>query len=170
MDPDLRNLCEQVFDAGVDTVFKESLKMQRNGFFEPPLVGGSWAVAEVEEAKQAVCRAAIARAWWELHKPSWSPPLPLSDDEIREALNGETVREHFVGNFAQSLRYADWDFRVHPSFHDFCCGIIALRPDFLKHVPELGLRPKKLPGFNPRIMCWERASGPQEPIETGLAR
>jgi hypothetical protein len=133
----------------------------------------SWLRADAEKAKRTARRAVIARAWWELHKPDWAPALPVSGDEIWKLQEDDLLRIVFVGDYASSLCYADWDFRIHPSFHDWCCNAVAWRPDFLPLVRELKLRPKKLPGFNPRIKCWEppeTAAGRVDTLRRGRIR
>ena len=167
-DQDFYALCEQVFDAGVEALFEEN---QKRGVFELPIVGGSYAPTDIENAKQLVRRAMLARPWWELHRPPWSPALPLRYGDIGEMQNDEDPRIGLVGDFAGSLRGTGWEFHLHPSFYDFCCGFIAVRPDFLKFVPGMGLRPKPLPGLNDSLR-WE----PPKPatgngrIKTGLVR
>jgi hypothetical protein len=168
MDQDLQSLCEAVFDTGVETLFQEILKGRHDGVFEAPLIGGLWAIADAGKAKRAARRAALARAWWSLHGPSWSPPLRVSGGEMDKLQNDELIRIRFVGDYAGSLCWSDWDFRIHPSFYDWCCNFVAIRPDFLPLVPELKLRPKKLPGYNPRIHCWEPPDRTR--IETGIVR
>jgi hypothetical protein len=94
-----------------------------------------------------------------LCKPPWSPPLPVSETEIWEMQNEEPLRVHFVGDYARSLACLIWDFRIHPSFYDWCCNFVAWRPDFLPLVPELKLRPKKLPGCRFRRLVFDPRRG-----------
>jgi hypothetical protein len=177
MDAELLKLCDQVFVAGVagaKAVIKEALKHQHDGFFDCPVTGRQWAVADANKAERIVCKAKIARAWWDLTKPGWAPALPISENEIEDIRDQEPLQIQIFADYAVSLAYADFDFINHPPFDAWVSNVLSMRPDFRPLLRHLNLRPKPLPGFNPRINCWESplAAPAVLParIETGLAR
>jgi hypothetical protein len=157
MDPELLKLCTEAFVAGAKAMIKEAMKKQEGGFFECPLTNRRWAVANADKAEQIASKAMIARAWWESCKPDWAPPLPVGGDigTLQTMENDEPLEVSIVGDYAHSLAYADYDFINHPSFHDWCCNVVAIRPDFRPLLRHLKLVPKPMPGFNWRINCWE---------------
>jgi hypothetical protein len=109
-----------------------------------------WDANFAAQMKDFVCKALAARAWFRTHGPPWAPPLPLSTAE-REALECGG-RLHLVSRYALSLLMLDWDYKLHPSFDDFCRGLMAYKhtPDYLRDDPELQREfpPKPLAGLS----------------------
>jgi hypothetical protein len=125
---------------------------------ENPVTGSRWVsgVDPVEPQMQAAWRALLARQWFAMTGPPGAPPLPLSYNE-REALKvgGPT---HLVAWFAGSLECRKYNYKNHPSFEEFACGVMAspYAPHFitqdqqlLKHYP-----PRALSGLGPGLV-WQ---------------
>jgi hypothetical protein len=72
--------------------------------------------------------------------PTDAPPLPLSYGE-REHLKAGGLA-HIVAWYARSLAAEDYDYRNHPSFEDYACGVMAspYAPDFITQDEELKRR------------------------------
>jgi hypothetical protein len=161
MDQDLIDLFEHCFVDHVDALFENLKKKQHSpghDLVELPVIGGWDWVENIPENKTKVCRAHIARVWWMFNGPSWSRLLPLSPDEIRNAVNSNDPRQMLVGYFANSLREANYDFRRHPSFGDYCSGLMASPkcPFQQHHKRQLEglIVPRLLAGLDEQSLCW----------------
>jgi len=98
-----------------------------------------------------------ARKWFAKNGPADALPLPLCYDE-REALKHGGL-DHIVALFARSLAGQSYDWRKHPSFYDYACGVMASKniiPD-VKNDEELKKRfpPSPLKGLQESDLCWE---------------
>jgi hypothetical protein len=159
MDQDLVDLFGRCFIDHVEALFRNPRKQRKGGWelFEAPVVGGWHPVYQFDDIKNKACRAHIARVWWTFNGPSWSWPLPLSHDEMRNSINSNDPRQMLVGYFANSLRESNYDFRRHPAFADYCSGLMASPncPPDLRHRSELQgwVTPRLLPGFDDQTLC-----------------
>ena len=97
-------------------------------------------------------RAKAAREWFAKHGPPDMQPLPLGYDE-REALKDGGLR-HILAWYARSLAELKYDVLQHPSFYDYACGVMALKP--LRCISE---NPELLKRFPPR---------PLEGLDSGM--
>jgi hypothetical protein len=127
MDRDLIDLFGRCFLDHIEELFCNHRQKLIDGtrLFEAPVIGGWHPVSQFDAVKNKACRAAIARVWWQFNGPSWSRPLPLSSEEIQEAIDSNDARQMLVGYFANSLQRSNYDFRRHPSFFDFCSALMA---------------------------------------------
>jgi hypothetical protein len=153
MHDDLQQRCEQAFADGVDELFRKyRIETYSRGseWMEEPVVGLFYRAADELAAtalKELARRALAARKHFLTHGPVWGQPLPTSWDDIGRAVDAGGRRE-LVGNYSASLLGMKWDYRRHPSFHDFCCGLLAQRSD-LRNDPALRreFAPKALAGL-----------------------
>jgi hypothetical protein len=111
---------------------------------------------EQEEWKQAQ----RAREWFAVNGPADASPLPLRYHE-REALK-HGGQDQIIALFARSLAGQGYDWRKHPSFYDYACGVMASKsiiPD-VKNDEELKRRypPRQLKGLNEADLCWRPRS------------
>ena len=69
-------------------------------------------------------RAALdAKVWFSEHGPDWANPLPMGAEcAVLFRARGPL---YLLGAYAFSLQMLYFDFRTHPSFHDFGCGAMA---------------------------------------------
>jgi len=149
------------FEQDVDKLFEaEKSRTLACGkeFADVPVVGGRYCVLYPEKMiamfKRNVCLALAANKWWKGHKPSWAPPdLPLNDAEHKKLLeDDENPRLILVSDYSSSLGQLQWDYLIHPSFHDYACGRMAHphAPNYLRNDPELlqEFPPRKLAGLH----------------------
>ena len=96
-------------------------------------------------------RARAARKWFAEHGPPDVQPLPLGYDE-REALKHGGV-DHILAWYARSLDRRNYDVVMHPSFHDYACGVMAsdFCPYFIKAEDKSGELQRRFP---PRPLEW----------------
>jgi len=107
--------------------------------------------------KKEIFAAVAARHHFHLQVPAWVPCLPIVLEEIDAMKNSENNVDYLVGLHADSLKWQGWNYRVHPSFFDHCCGIMASEhaPDELRKDPALQqvFTAKKLAGLD-QDLCW----------------
>jgi hypothetical protein len=107
-----------------------------------------------------------ARKWFALDGPSDAPPLPLSYNEREDLKCGGSGLARMVAYYARSLEGQDYNLEVHPSFHDYACGVMAAdeTAEFIRDDPDLIRRfpPRPLPGLVSGLH-WET---PEEYAET----
>lgn len=98
-----------------------------------------------------------ARRWFAKNGPADAPPLPLCYGE-REALK-HGGQDHIIALFARSLAVQGYDWRKHPTFYDYACGIMASKNIVygVKNDDELKKRypPRPLQGLKECDLCWE---------------
>ena len=97
-------------------------------------------------------RALRARAWFAKHAPCRYQPLPLVyyDEQEKIMCSGDFHR-HLTVYYADSLQRLNFNYLKHPSFYDYCRGVMA-HPDGpidLRDDKELlgEFPPKPLPGL-----------------------
>jgi hypothetical protein len=100
------------------------------------------------------CRALTARTSFQQDAPYWCPELPLNSTEFEKMIGGKSNKIALVGYYGRSLACANWSF--HPSFRDFCCGVLACEytPEQIRSDPEL-LRefpPRELPDLDENLV------------------
>jgi hypothetical protein len=147
MDRELIDLSERIFSDYVDNLFEKNRtnSVYRLGdlFAHDPTWGLYYPVDDegiVAILKERTRRALAARAWFTVTGPAWAQPLPISRtdiDNVRCECDGG--REELLGHFVSSLINTNWDYRTHPVFFDFACGVMASAhaPEHLREDPEL---------------------------------
>jgi hypothetical protein len=95
-----------------------------------------------------------ARAWFATTGPTWAQPLPV-DTECSALLKARGPM-HLLGLYACSLSMLSYDYRVHPTFHAFGCGVMAhpRAPSHVRDDPDLQAEfpAKPLPGLCNRLV------------------
>jgi hypothetical protein len=66
-----------------------------------------------------------ARQNFEWTGPDWIDKLPLHFKVINEMKDDEDPQRWMVGLFSFSLHRLNWDFRTHPEFRAYACGLMA---------------------------------------------
>jgi hypothetical protein len=128
-------------------------------WLELPIIGGLRFMAghEPPELRQKVSAALIAREKFRRDAPSWTPDLPLREEDIALLENDESSRLQAVGLFARSWRYEDWD-RAHPPLDAFVGGLLACKraPDEIRDDCSLRAEfpPHRLAGLSAEELCW----------------
>src|SRR5262249_11643672 len=146
------------FEQDVDKLFKaEKSRTLACGeeFADLPVIGGRYCVLYDEKTiamfKRNVCLALAARKWFKAHKPSWAPDLLLSPAEYEKLANDDDLRFELVWRYESSLSSLGYDYLTHPTFRDYCCGLMACEdtPDYLRTDPNLlaEFPPRKLAGL-----------------------
>ena len=110
----------------VDQLFND-LNAKRGDYCFNPVTDGRfvWGDDPVEPQKEAARRALAAQAWFAANGPPDAPPLPLSPSDI-EDYRGARGLKGLVGFYGRSLAIQDHDVLKHPTFDDFCCGLMAI--------------------------------------------
>jgi hypothetical protein len=160
MDRELIDLSERVFANYVDNLFEKnhanSFYRMGDLFAHDPTWGLYYPVDDgciVAILKERTRRALAARAWFTVTGPAWAQPLPISRSDIDNVqYECDGGREELLGHFVSSLINANWDYRTHPVFFDFACGVMAhpATPDRLRQDAELlqEFPPKPLVGLS----------------------
>jgi hypothetical protein len=107
-------------------------------------------------------KAQLARQHFAQHGPPDAPLLPLGYEE-RESIKGTSPLNTMVGLYARSWHVCSYDLDLHPSFHDYACGVMASEYNgwpSLTEDAEMPRRfpPRKLVGLGPGLM-WELPKG-----------
>jgi hypothetical protein len=107
----------------VDRLFDE---YDPRGGDEIPVLGGlNWGGGSIRPLKKSAVAMLRAKEWFAVEGgPSDAPPLPLADEIENYRQAGGLKR--VIGFYARSLEIQDFDYRKHPSFHDFARGLMAL--------------------------------------------
>lgn len=110
---------------------------------------------------QAARRALQARVWFASNSPPDAPCLPLSYEE-REHLKAGGL-PHIVAWYAASLENQRYEYRKHPPFDEYACGVMASphAPEFIKQDHRLSNRfpPCLLEGLGSALI-WEPLGPP----------
>jgi len=122
-----------------------------------PVIGGLFFPESINEAKERLCRALRAYAWFEKTRPRDAWPWPRNLEEY-EDLTSRGGLSHIAALFIASLTGRDYAFDEHPSFDDFARGVLASphAPDVLKQDKELLelYPPRHLPGLG-SFLSWD---------------
>lgn len=140
----------------VDRLFDEIGPLDRHWCSVNPVTGGKfvWDVDPIFDQKEAAVVALRAREWFSVNGPSDAPLLPLSHDEVEDYRKARGLAG-IVGFFARSLARQNYDWRKHPSFDDFACGLTEMAVESglrgLEQDAELIRRfpPRSLTGMTP---------------------
>jgi hypothetical protein len=96
--------------------------------------------------------------------PAWAIPLPVGD-EISPLLRADSGPLCLLGSYACSLMMMSYDYRGHPSFHAYSCGVMAHQraPNHVRDDPELRAEfpAKELPGLSGRLVWFGERLPPQ---------
>jgi hypothetical protein len=168
MDQNLIELCERQFVKHVEELFK----WNRTGSYvfddaiwaHDPIWNSIYCLddeASMAAIKRRTLRALAAREWFKHTGPSWAQPLPLAYDEIDKLLLIDDSRMELLHYYVNSLMHADMDYRTHPGFTDYCCGLMAAddAPEHWREDPDL-LRefpPKPLAGIGKGLAWYSTA-------------
>jgi hypothetical protein len=130
----------------------------RDGLAKAPVpwsrAGLRFAPSEIPYLISETRKVLLARAQFAATGPAWGQPLPVGD-EITPLLRA-TGPMCLLGHYACSLMMMNYDFRTHPSFYDYGCGVMG-HPRAPEHVrSDLGLQAefpaKELPGLCGRLV------------------
>ena len=142
-------------EESVDQLFnKIKATAKRGDLCQNPVTGGGfvWGLDPIALQKTEAVVARRAREWFAVNGPVGAPPLPLSDNEIEDYRNARGLKG-VVGFYARSLYRLDYDVQTHPSFEDFCCGLMAVNTGLwrIENDPQLRKRfpPRPLAGMTP---------------------
>jgi hypothetical protein len=129
-----------------------------NGVAEAPVPwsrdGVTFTQSEVPGLIREIREVLHARAWFAATGPAWAQPLPTGPEcsplfQARGAM-------HLLGRFSCSLWMLSYDYRVHPDFQAYGCGVMAHPhcPDHVRDDPQLQAEfpAKPLPGLCNRLM------------------
>jgi hypothetical protein len=110
----------------------------------------------VFEPKGLKRKAQLARQHFALHGPHDAPPLPLGYNERESVKRTGLPLAKIVGLYARSWEACRYSLELHPSFHDYACGVMASEfnghadmatdPEMLRRFP-----PRKLVGLGPGL-------------------
>lgn len=99
-----------------------------------------------------------ARLWFRHMGPYDAPPLPLSNVQFYELMQGGGI-EKITCFYGRSLALSDYRYHYHPDFDAFACGIMASpsAPRCILEDLDLNLRffPCNLEGLGPGLI-WAR--------------
>jgi hypothetical protein len=117
---------ESPIEKFVDQLFND-IGVKRGECCCNPVTGGSfvWGVDPIAAQKNAAVAALRAREWFAVNGPSDAPPLPLSHNDIEDYRRARGLKG-LVGFYSRSLAIQDHDVLKHPTFDDFCCGLMAI--------------------------------------------
>jgi hypothetical protein len=142
-------------EESVDQLFnKIKATAKRGDLCQNPVTGGGfvWGLDPIALQKTEAVVALRAREWFAVNGPVGAPPLPLSDNEIEDYRNARGLKG-VVGFYARSPYRLDYDVQTHPSFEDFCCGLMAVNTGLwrIENDPQLRKRfpPRPLAGMTP---------------------
>jgi hypothetical protein len=92
-----------------------------------PVIGGGfvWGIDPIAVQKKAAVTALLARDWFAVNGPPDAPPLPLSHNDVEDYRMARGLTG-LVGFYARSLAKLSHDVLRHPTFDDFCCGLMAI--------------------------------------------
>jgi hypothetical protein len=100
-----------------------------------------------------LCNAFRARDWFAENGPPDAPPLPL-DPSDRDKIRFRGGILSIVGYFDRSLQNFHYDFEEHPSFYDFACGLMALKPAWADEELKRRFPPRPLEGLHSSFVWW----------------
>lgn len=121
----LREISAQEFEAFVKRRVEREFEIARQrGARQAPITGDTiYDDASPEQQAEQVTRAVsavLARKWFaENEAPPWCGPLPLSQDEITDLLNGDNRGKHrprMLAGYGQVLRNMGWELEHAPTF------------------------------------------------------
>jgi len=156
----LLETCAKEFAAKVAKLFEHD---RRSGetICEAPILGIRYSPLNDEERpelQQRVVRALLARQLFDWTAPGWAVRLPTRAEEIRALEEDKDPRQRVVGLFARSLERLHWEYRIHPEFRPFVCGLLACdwTPEKIRRNGRLraGFKPRRLEGMFPPYLCW----------------
>lgn len=155
----IANLVEHRIARLVDELFS---KGRYGEIFDNPVTGDRFIYGDddgdfrIEPQKKKAIRALLAREHFSRVGPPELQPLPLSSgDEIPDrkyswasGASAEFRALAFISSgFASSLGSNGWDYKRHPLFDDYVCGVLAL-----KDLPTTNLPPRAM-GFDFDGLC-----------------
>jgi hypothetical protein len=110
----------------VDQVFNE-IGAKHGEWCLDPIIGGSflWGIDPIAAQKKAAVTALLAREWFAANGPSDAPTLPLSHNDTEDYRRARGLKG-LVGFYSRSLAIQGHDVLKHPTFDDFCCGLMAI--------------------------------------------
>ena len=110
----------------VDQVFNE-IGAKHGEWCLDPIIGGSflWGIDPIAAQKKAAVTALLAREWFAANGPSDAPTLPLSHNDTEDYRRARGLKG-LVGFYSRSLAIKGHDVLKHPTFDDFCCGLMAI--------------------------------------------
>jgi hypothetical protein len=157
----LIEVCANEFENYIKGLFKNPKKIPNTGMAEIPIVGGLYIPDLMDEASPlllTVCKALVARERFRQDAPDW-PILPLHERDIEAAIESDyDPRINLVGLYSYSLRGADWNFDVHPSFDRYARGLMDYEctPDRVRNDSYFWRRfpPTRLEGLCDGDLCW----------------
>jgi hypothetical protein len=121
----LREL-ENLVRGEVERMFEARRKLP-DETTEVPVIGGEYDPHAPREQHAdlvgSVCRALVAKSWFEHEAPRWAQPLPLKFDDCIALFNGPNRgnrRLHLVGEYGKHLRGMDWEIQRAQPFELFC--------------------------------------------------
>jgi hypothetical protein len=131
----------------------------REGIAEAPVPwsrnGVTFTQSEIPRLIREIREVLEARAWFLETAPRWAQPLPIGP-ELSPLFQARGAM-HLLGRFACSLwMLGYYDYRVHPDFHAYGCGVMAHPhcPDHVRDDPQLQAEfpAQPLPGLGNRLM------------------
>jgi hypothetical protein len=142
------------YEQKVDRLFRQ-LRNPRGTVCDWPVFGGSFVKGEDDETeiRQTLCNAFRARDWFAENGPPDAPPLPLDPDDKNRMRFGGGIGG-IVGYYARSLDIVQYVIEKHPSFYDFACGLMALKPAWADEELKRRFPPRPLEGLQRSYVWW----------------
>jgi hypothetical protein len=107
-----------------------------------------------------------AREWFSVNGPPDAPLLPLSHNDVDDYRRARGLKG-LVGFYSRSLARQDHDVLKHPTFEDFCCGLMAIDTGAWGIEKDENLKrrfpPRPLPGMTSGAY-WAPAKEHEEPM------
>jgi hypothetical protein len=125
-------ICEQQVDRLAEAEREE--RCSRKYRPTAPHIGDTYLPEQYDDVVRKVAKAIAATAWHERTAPySWANPLPLKMEWCETLIDNKDNALKLLGYFGRSMRWNDWDFEQHPTFPDFCSGVL----DYIFCPPEI---------------------------------
>ena len=144
----------------VDRLFSEiKATAKRDDECENPATGGPfiWGRDPIAAQKKEAVVALRVREWFAANGPRGAPPFPISEIDVEDYRSARGLKG-VIGFYARSLYGQDYDYRTHPSFEDYACGLMTINTGLwgIEKDPALRRRfpPRPLEGMTPSAH-WE---------------
>jgi hypothetical protein len=156
---DRLDICTAEFARHLDELFQQA-KQGEHMTYETPIIGG----LHYRDPRYGqppimlVAAALVARERYSWVRPSWSPPLPLREEDCAALIKDDDPRLALVGHYATSLSGQSWRFDIHPSFERYARGLMdfAYTPAAIRDDVRLRQEfpPAELGGLMRWDLCW----------------
>ena len=152
---------QSIIEKEIDRLFDNPEAAHMN-----PVNGAiNWAREPIEPQKKAAIVPLLAREWFAVYGPPDAPCLPISHVDKEDYRNAGGLKA-VVGYYARSLDRQNYDFRRHPPFEDFVCGLMSLTTGRASIDNDENLKRR----FPPRPLAGMTSAGFWDPSDRTTAR